>query len=384
MILSLEKVLFGSISAGLSLELLKRSKGYLTEIISRYFCMFCVDFAILLPMQEIEQMQVRLISWYENNGRKHLPWRNLQGDFCDERLRGIDRAYGVYISEVMLQQTSVKVVLEKYYFPFLKKFPTLESLALSQESELLRAWQGLGYYSRARNLKKAARICMKEFNGVLPSKTKDLQKLSGIGTYTAGAIACFGYDEKVSFVDGNIRRVLSRLFALKSPKQRELEIKAEQLLNLKDSYTHNQALIDLGALICIPKNPKCGLCPFYDFCLGKFSPSFYPQVQKLDYEKLDLNLVLLQNQNKFAVKKSQEKLYQGLYNFIFFNDEECRNLKFLGEFKHSYTKYKIRVKVYHEETSKTSSTYEFKSLKELGNLALSSLSLKALKFLVKL
>lgn len=335
-------------------------------------------------MQKIKQMQEKLISWYENNGRKNLPWRNLESKFCDERLRKIERAYGVYISEIMLQQTSVKVVFEKFYFPFLKKFPTLKSLALAKEDELLKAWQGLGYYSRARNLKKAAQSCVKEFGGVLPSKTKDLQKLSGIGAYTAGAIACFGYDEKVSFVDGNIRRVLSRLFALKNPKQKELENKAEFILNLKDSYAHNQALIDLGALICLPKNPKCGLCPLYDFCKGKFSPQLYPQNKKLIYENLELNLILLQNQNTFAVKKSEERLYQGLYNFVFFDDKECKKLKFLGEFKHSYTKYKISVKIYHKKTERKNAAYEYKSLEELENLALSSLSLKALNFLVKL
>lgn len=337
-----------------------------------------------MQKQNLKNFQKNLVLWYKNNGRKNLPWRNLESEFCDERLKKINRAYGVYISEIMLQQTSVKVVFEKFYFPFLQKFPTLKSLALAKEDELLKAWQGLGYYSRARNLKKAAQSCMKEFGGVLPSKTKDLQKLSGIGAYTAGAIACFGYDELVSFVDGNIRRVLSRLFALKSPKQKELEDKALQLLNLKDSYTHNQALIDLGALICLPKNPKCGLCPIYDFCKGKFSPQLYPQNSKLAYEKLELKLLLLENQNKFAVKKSEERLYQGLYNFIFFDEKECKGLKFLGEFKHSYTKYKINVKIYHKKVLKKNNAYEFKSLEELEKLALSSLSLKALNFLVKL
>ncbi|ARJ57299.1 A/G-specific adenine glycosylase [Campylobacter cuniculorum] len=338
-------------------------------------------------MQTLKHMQDELIFWYEKNGRKELPWRNLGGEFCDERLRNINRAYGVYISEIMLQQTLVKVVCEKYYFPFLEKFPTLESLALAQEDELLKAWQGLGYYTRARNLKKAAQTCLREFGGVLPKTIQDLQKLSGVGAYTAGAIACFGYDEKVSFVDGNIRRVLSRLFALKNPKPKELEFQAQRFLNHSDAYTHNQALIDLGALLCLPKNPKCSLCPLREFCQARLTPHFYPQSKKLEYEHLNLNLIFLQNQNKFALKKSQEKLYYGLYNFIFFEDEECKDLKFLGEFKHSYTKYKIRVKIYHKNISIQDAvcefkTYEFKTLEELKNLALSSLSLKALKFLV--
>ncbi|MDX5764147.1 hypothetical protein SIK57_19525, partial [Clostridioides difficile] len=158
----------------------------------------------------------------------------------------------------MLQQTQVKSVLERFYFPFLQKFPTLESLANANEDELLKAWQGLGYYTRARNLKKAALECVDKFGAKLPKDVEDLKKLSGIGAYTAGAIACFGYDQKVSFVDGNIRRVLSRLFALENPSMKELEKRAKELLNLNHAFDHNQALLDIGALVCVGKNAKCG------------------------------------------------------------------------------------------------------------------------------
>ncbi len=333
-------------------------------------------------MQNLTQMQENLILWYKQNGRKNLPWRNLVSKLFDERLKQIDRAYGVYISEIMLQQSSLKFVLERYYFPFLQKFPTLKSLALADEDELLKAWQGLGYYSRARNLKKAARLCFKNFGGVLPSKVKDLLSLNGVGAYSAGAIACFAYGEKVSFFDTNIKRVLARLFALQNPSSKELSARAEQILNKKDAFSHNQALIDLGALICLAKNPKCKLCPFYEFCKGKFTPELYPKTRKIEYENLKLNLVFLENKNKFAVQKSEKRLYKGLYNFVFFEDKKCENLELLGEFKHSYTKYKIKVKIYHKRLFKEDENFKFKSLEELENLALSALSLKALKFLI--
>ncbi|MBK1972469.1 A/G-specific adenine glycosylase [Campylobacter sp. TTU-622] len=335
-----------------------------------------------MQKQTIKKLQENLLIWYEKNGRKELPWRNLQSSLCDKRLCHIERAYGVYISEIMLQQTQVKSVLEKFYFPFLEKFPNLTSLANANEEKLLKVWQGLGYYSRARNLKKAAMACMQKFNGSLPKNIKDLKSLSGIGSYTAGAIACFGYDEKVSFVDSNIKRVLCRLFALESPNMKELELKAEKILNLNNAFDHNQALLDIGALICLPKNPKCGICPIYEFCLGKFNTQLYPQTKKILYENLNLNLVLFEFQKKFSIQKSSKKLYKGLYNFPFFKDDEFNlneNMKPIAEFKHGYTKFKINVKVYHQILDKEDKSYEFKSFKELDNIPISILSLKALK-----
>ncbi|MBZ7972975.1 MULTISPECIES: A/G-specific adenine glycosylase [Campylobacter] len=337
-----------------------------------------------MQKQIIEKLQKKLLLWYEEKGRKDLPWRNLQSIHCDDRLRQIDRAYGVYISEIMLQQTQVKSVLEKFYFPFLQKFPTLQSLANANEDDLLKAWQGLGYYNRARNLKKAALECMEKFSGILPKELKKLKSLSGIGAYTAGAIACFAYDQKVAFVDGNIRRVLSRLFALKNASMKELELKAYEILNLNDTFNHNQALLDIGALICLPKNPKCGVCPFYDFCKAKFNPNSYPKNKKILYEKLNLFLIFMEYKEQIAIKKSQEKLYKGMYNFPLFKEDEFKkqkNMIFLGEFKHSYTKYKINIQVYHQILKIKTKDYEFKNFKELKHIPLSILSLKALNLI---
>ncbi len=337
-----------------------------------------------MQKQMIKKFQKNLILWYQKNGRKSLPWRNLESINCDERLKEISKAYGIYISEIMLQQTQVKAVLEKFYFPFLQKFPNLTSIAKASEDELLKAWQGLGYYSRARNLKKAALECINKFDANLPRDIKALQGLSGIGAYTAGAIACFGYNQKVAFVDANIRRVLSRLFALKKPSMKELRKKATELLNPNNAFDHNQALLDIGALICLPKNAKCGICPFYDFCEGKFNPEFYGQNKKILYENLNLNLFLFEFNKKFALQKSQTKLYKGMYNFPFFKENEFKihkNMDFIGEFKHSYTKYRLYIKVYHQILKEKTKNYEFKSLQELENIALSALSLKALKLI---
>ncbi|NDJ27183.1 A/G-specific adenine glycosylase [Campylobacter sp. MIT 19-121] len=328
-------------------------------------------------------LQNKLLSWYEKHGRKTLPWRNLAKNkdepHFDERLSGINRAYGVYISEIMLQQTQVSRVLSDFYFPFLAKFPSLKALARADESELLKAWQGLGYYSRARNLKACALQCEAEFKGVLPRKKDELLRLKGIGSYTAGAIACFAYDEAVSFVDGNIKRVLSRLFKLEQASLKELEELAERILNKNNPFDHNQALLDLGALICIPKAPKCGLCPLYELCEGKFEPLNYTKNKKTEYEKLNLHALFITYKDKIILEKSKTKLYKGLYNPILLETKPADAL-YLGSFKHSYTKYKLEVKVYHKRL-KNKEKHKFIALKELDLLPLSNLCVKALKLL---
>lgn len=331
---------------------------------------------------DLAKFHAQILQFYETSGRKELPWR------CFERaeFKGLERAYIVYVSEIMLQQTQVVSVLPRF-FEFLKLFPNLKTLAKADESTLLKAWQGLGYYSRARNLQKSAQRCVSDFGACLPQRLQMLQTLPGIGAYTAGAVACFGYLQAVSFVDGNIKRLLCRLFALESPSAKELEDKAEFILNRAEPFNHNQALIDLGALICTPKAPKCGLCPVYEFCAGKFSPQNYPKPKKIAYESLDLALFIKEFNARFAVQKSERNLYKGMYNFEFGEAKTSilpKKAHFIGEFKHSYTKYRLNIKIYYQklslkefETERAKS--EFKSLAKLEAMPLSSLSLKALR-----
>lgn len=321
-----------------------------------------------------------LLDWYFQFGRLDLPWRNLptQSSTPHPKLIHTNRAYGVYISEVMLQQTQVSVVKERFYFPFLERFPTLSSLANAPESEVLHSWQGLGYYTRARNLQKSAKECMQRFNGTLPSSTQELKTLSGIGDYTAGAIACFGYGEAVSFVDGNIARILSRLFALSSPTPNTLKEKAQEILNLNNPFDHNQALLDLGATLCTPKNPSCLLCPLQEFCLGKCNPSIYPTPKRSTLTPLELHLGFFKKDGKISLLKSTQKLYHGLYNPITLEQVD-EDDELLGIFSHHYTRYKIKAYVYLCKNELEDA--EYFSFSELENLPLSNLCKKALRFL---
>lgn len=317
----------------------------------------------------LDKIHNEILQWYELNGRKNLPWRNLKGE---------NAPYGVYVSEIMLQQTQVATVLDGYYERFLSEFPTLESLSGADEERVLFLWRGLGYYLRARNMLKTAKICQK----YLPSSVEELVKLPGIGDYTAGAIACFGFKRAVSFVDGNIKRVLSRFFAMSEPTMGELKTLAQKLLNLQNSFDHNQALLDIGAMVCVPLSPKCRLCPLQHFCKGIEDPLAYTQKKKINYEAMDINMGMCISGGKIALIKSSASLYRGLYNFPkIAGDVEAGILTFpfIGSFRHSYTRYRLMVRVYFvSDEGYLEDGVEFFDFSKLAELPMSSMALKVL------
>lgn len=213
-----------------------------------------------------------LKEWYSENKRE-LPWRDTKNPYL------------IWVSEVILQQTRVAQGYE-YYLRFIDRFPNSASLAQAEEDEVLRLWQGLGYYSRARNLHAAAKMIEAEYAGTFPNQYKDILSLKGIGEYTAAAIASFAFNLPYAVLDGNVFRVLSRLFGIATPidtsagKNQFTEL-ANSLLDKDDPATYNQAIMDFGALQCVPSSPDCTVCPFSERCfayLGK-SISQYPAKQ---------------------------------------------------------------------------------------------------------
>lgn len=203
------------------------------------------------------ELQLSLISWYKDNHRD-LPWRRTKDP------------YEIWISEVMLQQTTVTAV-KPYYSAFLKKFPTVQALAKAPQNRVLEAWAGLGYYSRARNLHAAAKkiSLLKEF----PQTSQELLMLPGFGPYTSRAVAAFAFNEKVGVLDGNVIRLISRLTGQavehwKPAGRQILQKVSDDLAQLEDAHTLNQALIELGATLCTPTNPTCMICPWIRHCEG--------------------------------------------------------------------------------------------------------------------
>ncbi len=221
------------------------------------------------PIAQKEKIQTKLLRWFEKN-KRDLPWRKTRDP------------YAIWVSEIMLQQTQVTTVIP-YYQKFLKSFPTIHHLAKSDLSKVLKVWEGLGYYSRARNLHRASQIVLTHFHGKIPETLKDLLGLPGIGRSTAGSILSFAFHKDAPILDGNAKRVLSRLFAVssnpvKSKTEGLLWQISESLIPKGFSNPFNQALMDLGSMLCTPKEPECDRCPLHRFCKGRASgePERFP------------------------------------------------------------------------------------------------------------
>ena len=195
----------------------------------------------------------RLLLEHYDAHRRDLPWRQNR------------EPYRVWVSEIMLQQTRVETAIP-YYDRWIERFPTVEALADGDEESVLKAWEGLGYYSRARNLHRSARLVRERLGGVIPQDSHSLKTLPGIGEYTSGAIASIAYGEVVPAVDGNVRRVLSRLFDLEDPMDASLRKRAGELVDSDRPGDWNQALMELGATVCTPRSPRCSACPLTGEC----------------------------------------------------------------------------------------------------------------------
>lgn len=252
-----------------------------------------------------------LIFWYLQNSRE-LPWRKT------------NNPYFIWLSEIMLQQTRVAQGLS-YYLKFTETFPTVFDLAKADESTVLKMWQGLGYYSRARNLHFTAKQIANEFNGEFPKTYKEIIKLKGIGDYTASAIASFAFNEPTAVVDGNVYRVLSRYFGIKTPINSSAGIKefkelAQSLIDKKQPANYNQAIMEFGAIQCKPKKPLCMFCPLSDSCvaLQKNLIDVLPvKEKKIKVRNRYFNfLVIKTDDNKTILSERKGKgIWQGLYQF---------------------------------------------------------------------
>ena len=259
----------------------------------------------------LHQVHQHIMHWYAAHGRTNLPWRNIKDP------------YAIYISEVMLQQTQVATVLDRYYYPFLEEFPTLQALARASQDDVLKAWEGLGYYSRARNLHKAAQIVFQEG---LPTDIDALQRLPGIGKNTAHAIAAFAFQQPVPVMEANVRRVLHRIFAWETANDKQLWEAAYHMVDTHNAFDYNQAMMDIGSLICVKSSPKCKYCPLNSICKGKKEPTQYPRAknkQKKPVRKKNI-VVFSTKDGYFAVKKRETRFLNGLFQFIELNESSAK------------------------------------------------------------
>jgi A/G-specific adenine glycosylase len=251
-----------------------------------------------------------LSNWYLEN-KRDLPWRNT------------NNPYHIWVSEIILQQTRVAQGIS-YYYRFVETFPTVYDLAQADEDQVLKVWQGLGYYSRARNMHFAAKTIIDHWGGKIPSNYSDLLKIKGIGDYSAGAIASFAYKEAVPAIDGNVYRVMARVFGVFSSPQtasgkREFNNLVSDLLDKNKPDQFNQGLLDFGALQCIPRNPKCENCPFNAYCYAfrnNVVDSLPVKAKKIEQRDRYFTYLLLRYGNySFIAKRMGKDIWQSLYEF---------------------------------------------------------------------
>ena len=260
-----------------------------------------------------------LISWYQRN-KRDLPWRQTTNP------------YAIWLSEIILQQTQVAQGLA-YYHRFLSAFPTVLQLAEASEDEVLKLWQGLGYYSRARNLHATAKVIVQKYDGRFPDTFSSILDLKGVGDYTAAAISSFAFNLPHAVVDGNVYRLLSRVFGIELPIDSAVGKKtfrklADELLHPKQPALHNQAIMEFGSQFCKPVNPDCSSCIFFDRCLAR--QKGLVEILPVKEKKTKIRprffhyLVLMDSKNRILLKKRQAgDIWQGLYEFYLLEKDKA-------------------------------------------------------------
>lgn len=317
----------------------------------------------------------QLLDYYKKNAR-NLPWR--------ENIS----PYRVWLSEIMLQQTTVKTVIP-YFEKFTKDFPTVELLADANEDDIMHLWQGLGYYSRARNLHKCAKVVAYELNGQFPSSEKELLKLPGIGPYTAAAIASIAFNNKATVLDGNVERVMSRLFKIEKPlptHKAHYKEKAIELTPNTQNSAYSNAIMELGATVCTPRKPKCDICPVSCHCAifqQNLNAEEFPKKEPKKAKKIDHGTVYIiqDNNGDFYLQKRPNKgLLASLWEFPStgwagesmqkpknFNHIQEQS-EHIGQIRHVFTHIDLTLDVMHYKGNVSEQTFKEDALPPLSTL----------------
>lgn len=310
---------------------------------------------MLIETEKYKQINSKLLNWFDNNKR-------------DLIFRLDKDPYKVWISEIMAQQTQIDTLLP-YFKRFIERFPTLRDLSEANEEEVLKLWEGLGYYSRARNILKAAKLLK---NKDFPTQYSEIIKLPGIGPYTAGAISSICFNEKIPAIDGNVIRVLSRIYDieinLNQQKNKNLLWQELKQTMPEQAGNYNESLMELGALICKPKNPSCLICPVREFCsafkLGKTDILPVKNNKKENKEIQNIAFILFEESEPSFIKRTEESLLNNLYGLPIFNTENeesiltfiennnLNDIKELGNSIHKFTHITWNTRVFKANVSK--------------------------------
>ena len=318
-----------------------------------------------------------LLEWYAVSGRE-LPWRVKGGPHPDP--------YVILVSEFMFQQTTVKTVIP-YFHRFMQRFPSLSSLAEADLEEVYNYWQGLGYYTRARSLHTTAQMIVRDFGGHFPQTREEILKLKGIGTYTASSLLALAFNLPETVIDGNVIRVICRLYRFTAPIAEITALirqKAEQLTDRNHAADYASAIMDLGALICTPKNPQCLICPWQKFCLSKNNPdieSIPVRSKPAKKEKTGRVYIIRKSQGRIFIRKRTEKgLLSGLYEFPWNENETqspvCGSEDSHLQITHVFTHFKLTLKIFTLTTETGPDGGTFVAPQDMKNYAFSTLMKK--------
>ncbi|MCE0522381.1 MAG: A/G-specific adenine glycosylase [Methylacidiphilales bacterium] len=288
-----------------------------------------------LAAKQWRSLRAKLIGWY-GSAKRDLPWRRTSDP------------YAITVSEFMLQQTQVVTVIP-YYERWLKLFPTWEALAHAKEHDVIKAWEGLGYYRRARNLQALAKA-IAQAGGAMPRSEEGLRALPGIGPYTAAAVGSIAFGLPLAVLDGNVMRVLTRLLALADDISRpQTRAKLQQIANdflaRDDPSTHNQAIMELGATVCLPRKPLCLICPLQDSCRGRDRAGEFPVKSRVVQVKRTETVAILKKGKSFYCEQVTEgKPWHGLWRFPDFDPARMEQGNVIARIKYGITKYSVTMR----------------------------------------
>jgi A/G-specific adenine glycosylase len=312
-----------------------------------------------------DTLHSNLLSWYRRHGRHHLPWRETRDP------------YRIWISEIMLQQTQVKTVLERFYHPFMERFPTLPSLASAPLDDVLKQWEGLGYYTRAKNLHKAARMC----TPFMPETAEGLQRLPGIGKSTAHAVASFAYGTPVPILDANVKRILYRFYGRREADEKTLWKLAEKLFDPEHPFEFNQAMMDLGAALCLPKAAQCDRCPLQSGCKAAArDPLRYPAPKQRKRVPVRKRCIIVYAEGgRYGLRQRTGRFLHGLWGFPEQTRPPRGAARRLGEIVQVYSHFRLEADVW--QVDGHGEDVDLFTKEEMAGLALSGADHKVLKLL---
>ncbi len=306
-----------------------------------------------------------LLKWFQANAKTY-PWRETTNP------------WSILVSEIMLQQTTVASVMANRRFEkFLEEFPDIETIAAAPEAQILRAWEGLGYYNRVRNLQKSAQAVLRDFDGEFPSDAKTLETLPGIGRYTAGAVSSFAFDRPAPIVDGNIARVLSRLLDChqevdSTPGQKIIWEAAAELLDSAKPRLFNSALMELGQTLCTPKSTACLICPVRGFCQTSSPESLPVKKPRKKFVQVDEHAFFWIKKDHLLLSQGHDSRRKGFWKLPLRSPEECSHLEPVSRHRYTITHHKVTLYLYHARPPHLIDGEKFHPISDLADLPIAT------------